>query len=166
MGRERPVSQVFTVAAPRYSHPRRRPPRGQAERQSHHLFHPASGLCGGLLRVATISIVSIALALRSTGAQIVLTYPMLGMEIQNAHRSLLPCSNCRSFAMHDAFWPSGIQGLRHVAALRRDIGPHHEKQPCREHGNPTDSPAKTKVQARQGQSQSLIGAVRRTCVYE
>jgi hypothetical protein len=86
-------------------------------------------------------------------------YPVLGMEIQNAHRSLLPCSNCRGFALHDASWPSGIQGLRHVTALRRDIGPHHEKQPCREHGNPTGSPAKTKVQARQGQSQSLIGAV-------
>ena len=62
-------------------------------------------------------------------AQVGLTYPMFGMEIQNAHSSLLLCSNCRGFALHHASWPSGIQGLRHVAALRRDIGPHHEKQP-------------------------------------
>ena len=73
--------------------------------------------------------------------------------------SPLPCCNCRGCALHDASWSSGIQGLRHVAALRRDIRPNHQKQPCREHGDPTDSPAKTKVQARQGQSQSLIGAV-------
>jgi hypothetical protein len=57
----------------------------------------------------------------------VITYPMLDMEIQNARRSLLLCRNCRSYALDDASWPGGIQGLRHVAALRRDIGPNHQK---------------------------------------
>jgi hypothetical protein len=81
---------------------------------------------------------------------------MVGVEIQNARRSLLPCRDCGSFALRNAPWPSGFQGLRHVADLCRDIGPYHEKQPYRWRRDSVTGPEKTKVEERQGQSQSLI----------
>jgi hypothetical protein len=79
-----------------------------------------------------------------------------GVEIQNVRRALLPCRDCGSFALRNAPWPSGFQGLRHVADLCRNIGPYHEKQPYRWRRDSVTGPEKTKVEERQGQSQSLI----------